>query len=83
MVQLTVVPLSASPQILELHQLVRQLQDGVASIFRCGACVGRFALDLQHHGVDAVGGGGYRVAIRRFVGENVIMLAGEFGDQCL
>ncbi len=45
--------------------------------------MGRFALDLQHHGVDAIGGGGYRVAIRRFVGENVIMLAGEFGDQCL
>ncbi len=45
--------------------------------------MGGFALHLQHHGVDAVGGDGHGVLVRRLVGEDVIVLAGELSDDLL
>ncbi len=45
--------------------------------------MGGFALHLQHHRIDAIGGGGNRVSVRRLVGEDVVMLAGQLGDDLL
>ena len=42
-------------QVLQLDELVRQFGDGVTALFRSGTGMGRPALHVQEHGVDAVG----------------------------
>ena len=67
-------------QVLELHDLMRQFSQGIATIFRGGARMGGLALDLQAELVDAIGGHGHRVLVGRLVGEDVVMLARQVGN---
>ncbi len=67
-------------QVLELNQLVGQLQRRVSSRLRCGTGVGGFAFDVDEHAIDAIGGDCHSVLVRRLIGENVVMLARQVGD---